>query len=105
APAAVHSSWDLKPKANQPRPIRLCNPDQLRLIGRSKSCLSQASNRGPFYAKIWGPDSTVIDSKGWEAIGRAVLEGAGQGADDALVQVRQSGLYRLIAASVASDSE
>ncbi|MER8968487.1 hypothetical protein NKI25_22735 [Mesorhizobium sp. M0808] len=45
------------------------------------------------------------NSKGWEAIGRAVLEGAGQGVDDALVQVRQSGLYRLIAASVASDSE
>ncbi|MER8370457.1 hypothetical protein [Mesorhizobium sp. M1378] len=45
------------------------------------------------------------NSKGWEAIGRAVLEGAGQGVDDALVQVRQSGLYRLIAGSVASDSE
>ncbi|WP_210211159.1 hypothetical protein, partial [Borborobacter arsenicus] len=39
-----------------------CNPDQLRLIGRSPPCPSSTQAGGPFYAKIRGPDSMVIDS-------------------------------------------
>ncbi|WP_210211112.1 hypothetical protein, partial [Borborobacter arsenicus] len=41
----------------------LCNPDQLRLIGRSPPCPSSTQAGGPFYAKIRGPDSMVIDTQ------------------------------------------